>query len=305
MIKRNSIITILIFFLYFCTPISLYSNLQQKTLKTYTGIAPINYLVKRVGGKLITTYFLLAENSNPETYSPSIRQVDKLMHVDAYFELQLPFEKIILKKIYEQLQFLKNINLNQGLQLRKFTEHNYHHQCKNKILFDKNKEKHQFNNDPHTWMSSKNTQAMTTLILEFLLKKNPCNNVFYKRSYLHLIKELRDLDKYFKKLFYLFRGDILLIYHPSFGYFTDQYKLRQRAIENEGKDPTLRQLKNIIKFAKEKKITTLFIQTQFYKHSSEVIAKAINAKIVELNPLDQDYINNLRIIGIKIISNFT
>jgi zinc transport system substrate-binding protein len=85
-----------------------------------------------------------------------------------------------------------------------------------------------------------------------------------------------------------------MVYHPAFGYFASEYDLTMLPIESEGKEPTPAGLQHLIEQAKEHDIHVVFAEPQFNPQSAKVIADAIDGRVVLINPLARDYIENLR-----------
>ena len=56
----------------------------------------------------------------------------------------------------------------------------------------------------------------------------------------------------------------------------------------------------IIKKAQSDNVKIIFVQPEFSKKSAEVIANSIGGAVVILNPLDPDYMNNLKRIACEI-----
>ena len=88
-----------------------------------------------------------------------------------------------------------------------------------------------------------------------------------------------------------------MVYHPVFGYFADRYGLKQLPVEVEGKEPSARQLSRLIERAKKENIRVIFVQKQFSTESAEVISRAIDGKVVTVDPLARDYVSNMRKIA--------
>ncbi len=61
----------------------------------------------------------------------------------------------------------------------------------------------------------------------------------------------------------------------------------------DGKDVHAKSLTKLIEFSRSKKISRVFVQKQFNKNSAEILAKEIDAQVIELDPLAEDYIANL------------
>ena len=48
----------------------------------------------------------------------------------------------------------------------------------------------------------------------------------------------------------------------------------------------------------------IFVQPEFSQKSAQTISKAIDGVVVQLNPLNSDYINNLRHIALEVEKAF-
>ena len=58
-----------------------------------------------------------------------------------------------------------------------------------------------------------------------------------------------------------------------------------------------RDLSYLISEAKDQDIRVIFVQKQFSKQSAEAVADAIGGKVVQIDPLSPDYLNNMRQIA--------
>jgi len=115
--------------------------------------------------------------------------------------------------------------------------------------------------------------------------------------------ELDRVDGQIRRLLAPLKGKKMYVFHPSFGYFTDAYGLKQVPIEREGKEPPPKYLAKIIAEARKDRVTALFVQPQFSPKGAQAIADAIGAHLVFLDPLAYDYTNNLLKIAISIREN--
>jgi zinc transport system substrate-binding protein len=91
-----------------------------------------------------------------------------------------------------------------------------------------------------------------------------------------------------------------MVFHPAFSYYAQQYGLEQWAIEVDGKEPSGRQLAQLINRVKEKQVKWIIVEKQFDQSSARTIAESINADILELDPLAEDYLENMQIITRRI-----
>ena len=96
----------------------------------------------------------------------------------------------------------------------------------------------------------------------------------------------------------------MIVFHPAYGHFANEYGLSQVAIERGGVPPGSRQLALLIERAREKGVKAIFTQPQFSSTTAEAIAETIGADVIQLDPLARDYVENLWDIAIKIQSAF-
>ncbi len=71
-------------------------------------------------------------------------------------------------------------------------------------------------------------------------------------------------------------------------------------MEMGGKAPTPRQLLSLIKKARADGVKVIFVQPQFDPRSAEKIAVAISGKVVALDPLAENSVDNIQIMAVKI-----
>ena len=109
-----------------------------------------------------------------------------------------------------------------------------------------------------------------------------------------LLKTLSELDAQIAQTLAPYKGRNFLIFHPSFGYFADRYSLEQHAIEVSGREPTPREMATLITRAKDENIGTIFVSGQFSQTAAKRIASSLEAEVAVLDPLAEDYLDNLK-----------
>ena len=115
----------------------------------------------------------------------------------------------------------------------------------------------------------------------------------YTLNYGKLQAALQQLDRQVGSRLKAAGTHYFLIYHPALTYYARDYGIRQVAIENEGKEPSARELTRIIKQARADGITRILYQSQFPASAVEVIARDIDAEYAEVDPLREDVIANI------------
>ena len=84
-----------------------------------------------------------------------------------------------------------------------------------------------------------------------------------------------------------------IVYHPALTYYARDYGIRQEAVETDGKEPSAKRLAELIRMAREEGIHKIFYQKQFPVSVVETIARDIDARAVEFDPLREDVIANI------------
>ncbi len=259
-------------------------NATEKPLSIFVSIPPQAYFVEQIAGEKAVVNILASKGENPESYAPKPDTIIKLQKTDMLFTIGVPFEKRLLKKIKASFKNIDIIDTVKGISLRKM---------------DGGTE-----DDPHTWLSPLLVKHQAQIITEALCNANKAEDKMYRNNLKMFLDKLNRIDLKIKKTLKPFAGETIFVFHPAFGYFTDQYQLKQKAIQISGKAPKGAALSNFIKEAKKQKIRIIFLQPQFDKQAASKIAKAINGTVVFLDPLAKDYIKNLEDIADKIASAF-
>ena len=251
----------------------------------HVSILPQKYFVERIGGKLVNVAVLVKPGKSPATYSPSPDQIKKLAASDIYFRIGVPFENSFLEKILS-ISSVIIVDTRKNIVLRRMETH--HHDGSNKNI--------KIGNDPHIWMDPVLVKIQAHTIFTALSSLDPDNNDIYKKNYTLFTNELDELDNRLKTAFKNLKTENLFVFHPSFGYLTDAYNLKQIAVESMGKAPKGKRLSSFIKKAKKQKAKVIFAQPQFNGNAAQKIASAINGVVVFIDPLAYDYTANMESI---------
>jgi zinc transport system substrate-binding protein len=147
--------------------------------------------------------------------------------------------------------------------------------------------------DPHIWTSPVNVIKMCDTIENTLSEVDRNNSRFYSKNLELYATRLQALHSTIKEKLAKHAGASFMVYHPSWGYYAREYGLRQIAIESMGKEPGAATLTNLIKFAQDEGVSVIFTQKQFSDRAARTLAKSIGAKIVEIDPMANDYFENM------------
>jgi zinc transport system substrate-binding protein len=134
--------------------------------------------------------------------------------------------------------------------------------------------------------------------------EDPGNEQYYRENAEIYLEELDGLIENTTKGLAPHAGERFLVYHPAFGYFADEFGLVQLAIEDEGKEPTPKGLESVIAQARDEGIKVVFVEPQFDRHNAETIADEIDGRVITLDPLAGDYLENMRVVSLELIEAF-
>ena len=251
--------------------------------RAVVSIAPLKPLVESILGDDFEISVLVPQGASPETFEPTAKQLSEVESARFVFGTGLlEFEQALLHRVARNEQI---INLSQGIELIAGTCSHAHH--------NHAEHHHAHGVDPHIWCSPKSLSKMADNIYSAIAHEMP-DSTKYDERYTTLCVKLLELDEEVSEMCRQSQRNIFLIYHPALTYLARDYNLTQVAIENEGKEPSAKHLARIIEQARTEGVHNVFYQSEFPASSVEVICNDINAKAVEINPLDEDIFANIR-----------
>ena len=135
---------------------------------------------------------------------------------------------------------------------------------------------------------------MVDQIESALSRQRPEKSAFFKKNYHALIRDIDKLDQEIRQVFAKVKKHTFMVFHPAWTHFAETYGLKQISIEHHGKEPGPRALQEIINTGKKQNIKIIFVQKQFGLSVAKKIAKMIDATVQEMDPLAENYIDNMR-----------
>ncbi|WP_332523776.1 metal ABC transporter substrate-binding protein [Terrisporobacter sp.] len=246
---------------------------NQGKIKIYTSIYPLYDLTSKIGGDKVDVINLVPAGTEPHDWEISssdivnLEKADMLIYNGAGIESWS--EKVISTIENKEIIFVKT---SQGLDIHKGHKDNKSHG----------------HNDPHTWLSVENAKEEMENIKDALVKKDPNNADYYEKNYETYAKKFDNLDKKYEDTLNPIKNKSIIVAHEAFGYLCDEYDIKQVAIEGLTPDsePDPAKMTEIIKFAKDNKISTIFFEELVSPKVAETIAKEVGAKTEVLNPLE-------------------
>lgn len=245
---------------------------SKKTI--YVTIAPLRAIVEEVTDGDYNVEILVPKGASPETFEPTVSDLIALNDAEQIFSIGLiNFEQSLVGSVKERN---KVVNLSQGIKpLAGSCSHCNH--------------AHAHGIDPHIWTSPRALQRVVENIGLAMHRIAP-DSVKYRDNADKLLHKLNKLDSLCNNNIKANGVDAIMIYHPAFTYYAKDYAIEQISVEQDGKEPSPRQLTALVERARQHNITKLLIQPQYSKDKLQTLASECGAEIVEIDPLSEDII---------------
>jgi zinc transport system substrate-binding protein len=257
----------------------------SRPVNVFVSIPPQAYCVERIGGSAVDVDVLVGPGHEPSTYEPTPKQMARLGQAQVYFRIGTPFEDGFIGKIEKIFKGLRIVDTRQGVPLRYFDSPS------GKAI-----------PDPHIWLDPKRMKIQADTIYRTLRETDPGRGEMYKKNLQAFEDDLDALDGKIARTLAPLRGRTVYVFHPAFGYFCDSYGLTQVSIEEEGKEPSPKQLARLITRARHEGVKVIFVQPEFSTKNARVIAQAIGGAVVPMDPLAGDYLTNLETMAERLKS---
>lgn len=280
---------------FFICLLFLATSLHAGAVRVGVSVLPLESIVRAIGGEHIAVQSLAGEGDSCSVFEPRPSRISWLAGARLFFRTGVGYESVIVPKLESRFPDLKIVDLRESVDLLAPSGHDHHHHghehggacCPASAQMT----------DPHIWLDPVRLMEMADLIARELGNVLPGKAEAFTEAATAFKKKAKALDQRLEALLEPYSGQAFYIYHPALGYFADRYNLRQAGIAGAGHEPTVRELHARIGEAREAGVGTIFVQPQESRSQAEVLAKAIGAEVVEINPMGADWEQTLLRIG--------
>jgi zinc transport system substrate-binding protein len=234
-------------------------------------IAPLGDFVKAVGGDKVSVTVVVPPGAEPHTFEPTPSLMVGLSRADLYIMNGAGLEYWI-DRLLETNKNMTVLDSSKGIPLLAESEEEI---------------------DPHIWLSLRNAAIQVQNICRGLTEIDPQNKDYYAKNRDDYLQKLRALDEKLKGTFAGKENKIFIVHHPAWTYFARDYGLNQVPLMENEKEPGPKYLGEVIEIARKNNITTLFVEPQYNPKAAEAIAQEMNARIVTIDPLAGNYLDNM------------
>ena len=223
-------------------------------IRITTSFYTIYDFAKKIGGDKVEVINLVPAGTEPHDWEPSTKDLIEM----------------------ENTEELTSVEASKGIKLLKDQDaHEHDHE-------------HNSENDPHVWLDPQNAKYEMNKIKKALIKVDAENKDYYEANYKRYAKECDKLDTLYKEETSKLTKKELVVAHEAFGYLCHAYGLEQMGIEGLSADdePDPKQMSEVIRFAKEHQVKTIFFEELVSPKVAKTIAKETGANAKMLNPLE-------------------
>jgi len=256
-------------------------------------IVPQAGFVEAVGGDKVEVVIMVPPGASPHAYEVTPAQMVKLSKAKMYAKVGSPveFELTSMGKLIAANQNMLVVDCSEGIQLLDMHDHEHDQE------HDTDQEHDHAGPDPHIWLSVRNAMRMVQNICAGLVEVDPDNRVYYEQNCADYLEQLHELDSEITEILSGVENRRFIVFHPAWGYLAHDYDLVQIAVEQGGKEPDIQYRMRLIDEATEHDIRVVFLSPQHPARSAQAIGDAIGGQVVRIDPLAEDFIDNMRAVA--------
>ena len=255
-------------------------------LEVIASLLPQRGLVARVGGDRVRVTVLVEHGQEPHSFRPSAKRVTELAQAVAWFTSGMRFEEPLKATLKSRSAGPRVVGLDvEGIGVKGLES-----QCE--LEEPGHEEAHTW--DPHVWTAPLLVGRQAQVVAQTLAAMEPAHASEFNARAAEVEAEARKLNEELAQCLAPLKGTAFYTFHPAFAYFAAAYGLKQVAIENGGREPSAKHLTELIERAREGHVKLVLVQPQQPTRGAERVARAIGAKVAELDPLAEDVFGTAR-----------
>lgn len=279
-------------------------------LKVEASFYPMYEFARGVGGDLADVELLVPSGTEPHDWEPTPQDIAKIEDADL-----LVYNGAGMESWVDQVRDasssakLRFVEASKGLDIMEGSEeeeHQHEHDSADEHAHEsgeehdhaveeahdhEGEEAHGHDHgglDPHVWLSPKLAVQEVRNIEAAFAEADPKNAARYTSNADAYVAKLEALDAEFKSGLSETKRTDFITQHAAFGYLARDYGLTQIPIAGLSPDqePSAREMADVVEFAKQHDVKTIFFETLVSSKVAETIATEIGAQTDVLNPLE-------------------
>jgi len=233
-------------------------------------IPPQKYLVERLAGKDVAVVEIVPRGASPHSFEPSPKDLERIVGADVWFTCGESFERRLAGALGGRVRLVSQL---EGLRLI-----GGGCACHSSV-------------DTHVWLSPSRLMVIAKRMASVLSEVYPEKEEMIAHNLHSLLGELETLDQEIRASSL---SSTILVSHPAFGYFCEDYGIEQVSIEVDGKEPSPRQASKMMESLRGKQLQRLYFQQQYHPKAAHRFAEELSLSLYPLDPYAEDVVANLR-----------
>lgn len=279
-------------------------------LKVVASFYPMYEFSRQVGGEHADVVALIPAGAEPHDWEPSAKDMALIQEADIFI-----YNGIVEGWAEQALQSATNehrvvVKASEGIELMEGSHshgeeeglgHEEEHEDEHEeeaghVQKDDHEDERQVEHsdehadelDPHVWLDPSLAAKEVENILRAYEQADPANAEAYRNNADAYIAKLKELDEVFRTGLEGVKRKEFVTQHAAFAYLANAYGLEQIPIAGLSPDqePSPNRMAEIVEFAKEHQVKTIFFETLVAPKVARTIADEIGAKTDVLNPLE-------------------
>jgi zinc transport system substrate-binding protein len=148
--------------------------------------------------------------------------------------------------------------------------------------------------DAHAWLSPRRAREVAARIADGLAARFPERAAAVRERQARLDAEIEALEREVAGRLRPLRGRTFFVYHPDWSALAADHGLRQVPLERGHKEPDATALRATLAEARREGARAIFVQPQFSREGSELVARELGARVIAIDPLAYEWPESVR-----------
>ncbi|MCX6646310.1 MAG: metal ABC transporter substrate-binding protein [bacterium] len=245
-------------------------------IKCVTTILPLAMIIREIVGDRGTVTSLLQPGSSPHTYEPKPSDVITVESSDCFFYVSQNLDGWATSFTNENMVGVLEMVPEE---LRRSFEEQPHQD-------EGGHDDDHHGLDPHFWTDPLTVKAVIPKLAEKLAEIDPSGKDVYMENSRRFSEELDNLNNEVAGMLEPFRGESVILMHPSFGYFLNRYGLSLAGSVElvPGSEPSPAYLAGLLQIINERNIKAIFNEPQLPRSAADMLSEETGLPIFTLDP---------------------
>jgi zinc transport system substrate-binding protein len=295
-------------------------NAGAETLRIGVSVLPLESVVEAIGGDAVEARSLQREGDSCSVFEPRPSAVAWLAEAEVYLRTGVAYETVLMHKIEDRFPTLEVVDLRQSAShpsVEAVHDHSgqvcsgdhAHHDQHVDDAHDHAHHDHDHahvhleSDESHLWLDPVELARVGRMVAAVIIEKRPHLRETVEANLRAYLGRAEALEKEIAVALEAHHGRSFMIYHAALSLYAERYGLRQISILGSGGSGP-RALAERIEEARAEGIGAILVQPQEDQRQAAIVAAALEATLVEIDPMQRDWEANLRDITSALVRVF-